>query len=400
MILCIVVRQLRIFGVLWSRVTIDGCILGVLKMENLGEVDCIVMGAGVVGLACARALAKTGREVLVLEAEARIGEHTSGRNSEVIHAGIYYPQDSLKARLCVEGKHQLYHYLEKHGIGHRRLGKLIVAGSAEELPTLERYRVQAAGNGVNDLELLDQRQVQQLEPALAGALAGLLSPSTGILDTHGYMLALQGDLEAAGGTVAFHAPVSAVGRDGQGFQVDVGQQYRVSCKWLVNATGLQAWQQAHNIHEFPEDKIPPCYYAKGHYMTYSGTTPFNRLVYPLAQVGGLGIHLTLDMGGQARFGPDVVWVERPDYRFEQDMSQKFAAAIRCYWPELDASRLQAGYVGVRPKLVGPGEPAADFLVQDETQHGFAGLIQLFGIESPGLTASLALGDYVLTLLEN
>lgn len=359
------------------------------------------MGAGVVGLACARALARTGREVLVLEAEARIGEHTSGRNSEVIHAGIYYPQDSLKARLCVEGKHQLYRYLEQHRIGHRRLGKLIVAGSAAEIPTLERYLVHAAENGVADLELLDQRQVQQLEPALSGGVAGLLSPSTGILDTHGYMLALQGDLESAGGSLAFHAPVSAVYPDEKGFQVEVGQQqYRVSCQWLVNATGLQAWRTAHNIHEYPEDKIPPCYYAKGHYMTYSGPTPFNRLVYPLPQAGGLGIHLTLDMGGQSRFGPDVVWVESPDYRFEQDQTLKFAEAIRCYWPELDVSRLQAGYVGVRPKLVGPGEPAADFIVQDETQHGFAGLIHLFGIESPGLTASLAIGDYVLTLLEH
>jgi L-2-hydroxyglutarate oxidase LhgO len=200
--------------------------------------------------------------------------------------------------------------------------------------------------------------------------------------------------------VAFNAPVTAIGRDEQGYQVEVGDQYRVDSRWLVNSAGLSAWQVAGNMRDFPRHKIPPGYYAKGHYMTYSGLTPFRRLIYPVAQTGGLGVHLTLDMGGQARFGPDVQWVDSPDYRFEQDLTQAFADAIRCYWPALDASRLQPGYVGVRPKLAGPGEPAADFMIQDSSQHGCAGLVHLFGIESPGLTASLAIGDYVLNNLEN
>ncbi len=369
-------------------------------MDHLGQVDCIVVGAGVVGLACARALAVAGREVLVLEAEARIGEHTSGRNSEVIHAGIYYTPGSLKAQLCVEGKPLLYRYLEQHGVGHRRLGKLIVAVTEADFATLERYQSNAAANGVLDLQLLDQRQTLELEPALQ-AVGGLLSPSTGILDSHAFMLALQGDLESAGGTVAFHAPVTQVWPNGDGFEVEVGQGdgYRVSSRMLVNAAGLQAWSVAAAIDGLAADKIPPCYYAKGHYMTYSGRTPFKRLVYPVAQAGGLGVHLTLDMAGQAKFGPDVVWTDAVNYHYEHSETTAFAQAIRLYWPDLEPSRLQPGYVGIRPKLAAPGEPAADFIIQGETQHAIAGLVQLYGIESPGLTASLAIGDHVLKYLE-
>jgi L-2-hydroxyglutarate oxidase LhgO len=373
-------------------------------VESLGKVDCIVIGAGVVGLACARAIAQSGREVLVLEAEGRIGEHTSGRNSEVIHGGIYYPPGSLKAQLCVEGKALLYRYLQDHGIGHQRVGKLIVASCEADIATLGHYQSNAAANGVDDLQLLDQHQTLQLEPELR-ALAGLLSPSTGILDSHAYMLSLQGDLEAAGGSLVLHSPVQAVQRQGdEGFQVVTGPEgeFQVDCRWLVNAAGLNAWRVARHTRDFPEDKIPPCYYAKGHYMTYSGKLPFKRLVYPVAQAGGLGVHLTLDMAGQARFGPDVAWIDCPDYRFEQEqaLAEKFAQSIHLYWPGLDPARLSPGYVGVRPKVSAPGEPAADFIIRDETAQGFCGLVQLFGIESPGLTASLAIGDRVLALLEH
>lgn len=369
--------------------------------EHLGRVDCIVIGAGVVGLACARAIALSGREVMVLEAEPRIGEHTSGRNSEVIHAGIYYPTGSLKAQFCVEGKHLLYPYLQQHGIEHRQTGKLIVASCEADFETLERYQASAAANGVEDLQLLDRSATLKLEPDLK-VVGGLLSPSTGILDSHAYMLALQGDLEAANGVLAFHAPVTKVRQYKEGYELEVGQgdSYRLACGWLVNAAGLCAWDVAQGIEGLAANKIPPRYYAKGHYMTYSGHTPFKRLVYPVAQVGGLGVHLTLDMAGQARFGPDVHWIEQANYAFEPDLAPSFAEAIQRYWPAMDSQRLQAGYVGVRPKLSGPGEAAADFLLQDASRHGMAGLVQLFGIESPGLTSSLAIGDAVLDLLEN
>ncbi len=358
------------------------------------------MGAGVVGLACARAIAKSGREVVVLEAEPRIGEHCSGRNSEVIHAGIYYPENSLKAQLCVEGREMLYAYLQRRGIGHRRLGKLIVATSEAEVGVLEKYQQHAVANGVCDLEYLDRQQLRQLEPQLR-ALAGLHSPSTGIIDSHDYMLSLQGELEAAGGLLAFRSRVSQVRSDAAGFQVqlDSGDD-TIGCRWLVNSAGLGAWQLAEAMEAYPRDKLPGRYYARGHYMTYSGAVPFRKLVYPLPEAGGLGIHLTLDMAGSARFGPDVQWVEQVSYRFDQDLAEKFATAIRAYWPDLDADRLQPGYAGVRPKITGPGEAQADFIIQHQADHGLAGAIHLFGIESPGLTASLAIGDRVLKLLEH
>jgi D-amino-acid oxidase len=365
----------------------------------LGQVDCIVVGAGVVGLACARAIAQSGREVLVLEAESRIGEHSSGRNSEVIHAGIYYPAGSLKAKLCVVGREMLYAYLQSRGVGHRRLGKLIVATSEAEVGALEKIRRQAHANGVSDLESLDRQRLRKLEPQLRAA-AGLYSPSTGIIDSHAYMLSLQGDLEAAGGTVVFRTNVTKVWSDTDGFrvQIDSGDD-TIGCRWLVNAAGLGAWGVAAATEAYPGDKLPGRYYARGHYMTYSGPVPFSKLVYPLPEAGGLGIHLTLDMAGGARFGPDVQWVDKPDYGFDQDLTEKFATAIRAYWPDLEAGRLQPGYAGVRPKVVGPNAAPADFIIQHQADHGQAGAIHLFGIESPGLTASLAIGDHVLTLLE-
>lgn len=371
-----------------------------MAVEHLGKVDCIVVGAGVVGLACARALALRGQEVLVLEAEARIGEHTSGRNSEVIHAGIYYPAGSLKAQLCVEGKHRLYDYLASRHVAHQRIGKLIIATTGDEVASLDQYRSKGAANGVDDLEPLDREQVAAMEPALK-AEAGLLSPSTGILDSHAYMLALQGDLEGAGGVLAFGAAVRAVHPQSSGFELEVGQGegYRVGCRRLVNAAGLGAWGLAQSLEGLAANKIPPCSYAKGHYMTYSGSTPFGRLVYPVAQAGGLGVHLTLDMAGQARFGPDVVWTNQVDYRFEHGDARPFVEAIRRYWPGIEAERLQPGYVGVRPKVAGPGEAAGDFIIQGEQDHGIPGLVQLFGIESPGLTASLAIGDFILGKLD-
>ncbi len=335
----------------------------------------------------------------MLEAEPRIGEHSSGRNSEVIHAGIYYPAGSLKAQLCVEGRDMLYAYLQSRGIAHRRLGKLIVATAEAEVGALEKVQRHALANGVSDLEPLDKRQLRQLEPQLR-AEAGLYSPSTGIIDSHAYMLSLQGELEAAGGMVVFRSTVTKVRSDSDGFQVqlDSGDD-TIGCRWLVNSAGLGAWQVAQAMDAFPGKKLPGRYYARGHYMTYSGAVPFSKLVYPLPEAGGLGIHLTLDMAGGARFGPDVQWVEEPGYGFDQDLTEKFASAIRAYWPGLEADRLQSGYAGVRPKIVGPGESQADFVIQHHADHGLPGAIHLFGIESPGLTASLAIGRHVLNLLE-
>ena len=370
-------------------------------LDSLGAVECVVVGAGVVGLACARALADSGREVLVLEAERRIGEHGSARNSEVIHAGMVYPPGSLKARLCVEGRALLYDYLGRRGIAHRRLGKLIVATSPAQLPALRRLQAWGRASGVDDLQLLEAAELARLEPSLRG-VGALLSPATGIFDSHAYLLALRADVESAGGTLAFGARAVGGRLSTAGFELDVAQQgrrFQLGCRWLVNAAGLGAQRLARAISGFPGHNIPPAYYARGRYMTYSASVPFKRLIYPMPQAAGLGIHLTLDMAGQARFGPDVQWVDAPAYDFPKGLRSGFARAIRDYWPEVDALRLQPGYVGVRPKLAGPGEAAADFDIQGPTQHGIAGLVHFFGIESPGLTASLALGAYARNCLE-
>ncbi|WP_135466262.1 NAD(P)/FAD-dependent oxidoreductase [Crenalkalicoccus roseus] len=359
------------------------------------RVDCVVVGAGVVGLAVARALALAGREVLVLEAAEGIGTETSSRNSEVIHAGIYYPAGSLMARSCVAGKWMLYDYCRERGIPHRNCGKLIVATSEEEAGRLASIRARAAANGVDDLRLLTREEAVAMEPALR-CTAALLSPSTGIVDSHAFMLSLQGDAENAGAVFAFHAPVLS-GRAGEaGIEITVGgaEGMRLLCRTLVNSAGLHAPKLARAIAGMPAEKVPTPYYAKGNYFTLTGRCPFSRLIYPVPVPGGLGTHLTLDLAGQARFGPDVEWVDRIAYEVDPRRGESFYASIRRWWPELKDGALAPGYAGIRPKIVPPGAPAQDFVVQGPREHGVAGLVNLFGIESPGLTASLALAAHV------
>ncbi|BFO56112.1 NAD(P)/FAD-dependent oxidoreductase [Acidovorax sacchari] len=357
-------------------------------------VECVVIGAGVVGLAVARALAMEGREVLVLEAAGAIGTGTSSRNSEVIHAGIYYPQGSLRARLCVRGKELLYAYCAQRGVPHRRCGKLIVATSASQLASLDGIAARARANGVSDLQRLGRDEAVALEPALACAGA-LLSPSTGIVDSHALMLALQGDLEHAGGIVALNSAFSAAqcGPDGIMLQAEDGTRLLARC--VVNAAGLQAPAVARRFAGTPFDMVPAAHYAKGSYFSLSGRAPFSRLVYPVPEAAGLGVHLTLDLGGQARFGPDVEWVtDSDDLAVDPARGQAFYAEVRKYWPSLQDGALQPAYAGMRPKIHGPHEPAADFLIQGPAVHGVPGLVHLFGIESPGLTSCLAIAEYV------
>jgi len=367
---------------------------------EMDSIDAVVIGAGVVGLAIARALALAGREVVVLEAEDAIGTHTSSRNSEVIHAGIYYPKDSLKARSCVEGRRRLYEYCASHGVPCRRSGKLIVATQEAQLDELESIRQRALANGVDDIIRLDRAQTLALEPALA-AVASLHSPSTGIIDSHALMLAYLGDAEAHGAMLALKSPLerAQVSRDGIDLWVGGAEPMRLRARCLVNAAGLHAPSLARRIEGYPQQHAPGEYYAKGNYYALSGRAPFSRLVYPVPEPGGLGVHVTLDLAGQARFGPDVEWVERIDYRVDPRRAERFYAAIRSYWPGLPDAALVPGYAGVRPKIVPQGAPAADFVVQGPRVHGVAGLVHLFGIESPGLTASLALADEVLRALE-
>jgi L-2-hydroxyglutarate oxidase LhgO len=371
------------------------------------RIETVVVGAGVVGLAVARRLASAGQEVVVLEAANAIGTGTSSRNSEVVHAGIYYPPGSLKARACVAGRKALYAYCAERGVACKAVGKLIVAADAAQWDKLRATKRQAEANGVDDLRELTAAEAQALEPALACAGA-LLSPSTGIIDSHGYMLALQGDLEAAGGAVALNAPLLSARVDGDGFTLEVGgaEPTRLGCRRLVNAAGLEAWAVARALTRADQPgvaaPVPPQRYAKGNYFSLSGVrAPFSRLIYPVPEDGGLGVHLTLDLGGQARFGPDVEWLAEDlrdsrglDYRVDPARGDKFYAAIRSYWPDLPDGALAPAYSGVRPKLSGPGEAAADFMIAGPQDHGVAGLVQLFGIESPGLTASLALADEV------
>ncbi|MEQ8483530.1 MAG: NAD(P)/FAD-dependent oxidoreductase [Pseudomonadales bacterium] len=348
------------------------------------RVDVVVIGAGAVGLACARAIAQRGRDVLVLERHRQIGTETSSRNSEVIHAGIYYPEGSLKARLCVAGKAMLYRYLEERGVPHRRCGKIIVATEPAQTEVLKQYQHHAQRNGAGALRWLDGADVRRLEPEVT-AVAGVLSPTTGILDSHAYMLALQGDLEAAGGMIAFLTVVQDLARDGDRIRV-VCDGVEISAAGVVNAAGLQAPELARRL--CPD--APAAYYARGRYYVYDGRAPFSRLVYPVAEAGGLGVHVTIDIGGGVRFGPDVTWIDAVDYRFDDDRRGDFEAAIRRYFPGLEPGRLHPGYTGIRPKISGPGEPAADFRIDGPGDHGIPGLVNLLGIESPGLTASLAI----------
>ncbi len=365
----------------------------------MDSIDAVVIGAGVIGLAVARALALAGHDVVVLEAEDAIGTHTSSRNSEVIHAGIYYSQDSLKARSCVEGRHRLYEYCAAHGVPYRRSGKLIVAADAAQLDALESIRNRAQANGVTDLARLTREQMQALEPGLAG-VAALLSPSTGIIDSHALMLAYQGDAEAHGAMLALKSPLERAVVRADGIELHVGgtEPMRLRARWVVNSAGVRAPSLARRIEGYPAEQAPGEFYAKGNYFALSGRAPFSRLVYPVPEPGGLGVHVTLDLAGQARFGPDVEWVDRIDYHVDPGRAERFYAAIRRYWPALPDGALVPGYAGIRPKIAPQGAPAPDFVVQGPQAHGVPGLVHLFGIESPGLTASLVLADEVLRQL--
>ncbi|HEX3984916.1 MAG TPA: NAD(P)/FAD-dependent oxidoreductase [Acidisoma sp.] len=359
------------------------------------KVDCVVIGAGVVGLAIARALALRGRETLVLEAEDAIGTGTSSRNSEIIHAGIYYTPGSAKATLCVAGKHLLYAYCDAHGVDHRRCGKLIVATDQEQAKALAKIEATARANGVHDLQWLTAAQAKAMEPALS-CVAALLSPSTGIIDSHGLMLAMQADLEDAGGTVALRAPVRRGHCDRGAIYLEAGTDELVAicAQVVINSAGLYAQELARRIEGIPAASIPAPLYAKGCYYVLQGKTPFGRLIYPIPVPGGLGVHLTLDLAGQARFGPDVEWVEKLDYSVDPARAERFYRVIRNYWPDLPDGALLPGYAGIRPQLRHPGGPGVDFLIQGPEAHGVPGLVNLYGIESPGLTASLAIAERV------
>lgn len=360
------------------------------------EVDCVVVGAGVVGLAVARALAQAGREVIILEQAEGIGTETSSRNSEVIHAGIYYPANSLMARFCVEGRRKLYAYCAEKGVPHRNCGKLIVATSAQEDAMLEGIKKRAEVNGVEGMRVLSRAEAIEMEPNLA-CTSALLSQSTGIIDSHNYMVALQGDAENAGAVMVIFSPMTGGRVCGRHIEVDVGgtDPMTIRCRLLVNSAGLHAPLVARGIKGMPADRVPGEYFAKGNYFTLTGRSPFSRLIYPVPVPGGLGVHLTIDLGGQARFGPDVQWIDSIDYTVDPARSGSFYAAVRTYWPGLKDGALQPGYAGIRPKIVPQGAPGQDFVVQGPQSHGVPGLINLFGIESPGLTASLAIADYVL-----
>ena len=367
--------------------------------------DTVVIGAGVVGLAIARELAVAGREVIVLEKNAGVGEETSARNSEVIHAGLYYPQGSLKARLCVDGRRRLYEYCESKHVPHRRCGKLLVATSPNQVRKLDSVRAAAVANGVTDLEPLSAQDVHRLEPNVH-ALAGFLSPSTGIVDSHAFMLALRGDLEAAGGAIATHCRFTAAKHDGATLRLTCDTAdgpFALSARTVVNAAGLHATRVAQLLGA-PAETIPRPHFAKGNYFTYSGRSPFTHLVYPLPEDGGLGVHATLDLAGRVRFGPDVEWLADGvdpaslDYAVDPARSSAFYGAIRSYWPALPDGGLTPAYSGMRPKISGRGEPAADFSIRRSGERGDATVVQLFGIESPGLTSSLAIGAHVAELL--
>ena len=360
----------------------------------MDRVDTVVIGAGLVGLAVARALATAGREVLILESEDAIGTHTSSRNSEVIHAGIYYPHGSLKARACGEGRQRLYAYCAERGVAHQRCGKLIVATDAAQLEDLEGIRQRAHDNGVTDVVRLSQAEARAMEPELH-CVSALHSPSTGIVDSHALMLAYLGDAERAGAMLALKSLLArGVVRSG-GIELHVAGAEPILATQVVNSAGLRAPSLARSIDGYPAELAPPEFYAKGNYYSLAQRPPFSRLVYPVPEPGGLGVHVTLDLGGRARFGPDVEWVDRIDYTVDPERAERFYAAIRRYWPGLPDGALEPDFAGIRPKISRKDQPAADFLVQGPRVHDVPGLVNLFGIESPGLTASLPLADAVL-----
>lgn len=363
----------------------------------MDRVECVVVGAGVVGLAVARGLARAGREVVVLERERLIGSHTSARNSEVIHAGIYYPRGSAKARLCVRGREMLYAYCEARGVPHRRIGKIIVATAPEQEGELAGIAAAAAANGAGDLRPLGTAELRAMEPALRG-VAGLLSPSTGIIDSHALMLSYQGEIEDGGGAVALDTRfLAAAPRDG-GFRVTAtsgGETVTLATDLLVNAAGLFAGAVAAGIEGLAAPWAREVFYCKGNYFGLATRVPFSHLVYPVPERDGLGTHLTLDLAGRGRFGPDTEWIDGIDYGLDARRGDGFYAAIRRYWPELPDGALAPDYTGIRPKLFPAGGPATDFVIEGEATHGVPGLVNLFGIESPGLTASLAIAEEAL-----
>jgi len=362
-------------------------------------IDAAVIGAGVVGLAVARELALAGREVVVLEAASAIGTHTSSRNSEVIHAGFYYPTGSWKARLCLPGRRALYAYCAANDVPHHRIGKIVVATTEAEIGALEKYKAQGEANGVDDLTWLGADDIRALEPEVR-AVRGLMSPSTGIIDSHGLMRAFERDARRNGAAVVLSTPVveGAVGEGEISLSVGGQSPTTVRCRTVVNAAGLYAQAVAKTIAGLPAASIPGCAYAKGHYFVLSGPSPFRRLVYPIAVAGGLGVHVTLDMGGRTRFGPDVSWIDWIDYGFDDARAASFYEAIRRYWPGLRDGGLQPGYTGIRPKLGPAGTALQDFILQGPADHGVPGLVNLYGIESPGLTASMAIAERMAAML--
>ncbi|MGZ8310680.1 MAG: NAD(P)/FAD-dependent oxidoreductase [Allosphingosinicella sp.] len=361
----------------------------------MARVDAIIIGAGIIGLAVARELAVAGREVLLLERETRFGAATSSRNSEIIHTGLYYPPGSLKSALCVEGRDRLYAYCADRGVPHRRIGKIVFAGDPAQAPALDAIEERARLAGAGPLQRLTPAGARRIEPELSVADA-LFSPATGIVDTHALMLALLGEAEAHGARLVCKASVGRIERRGGVWQVrlDDNAAAAVEAPWVVNAAGLGAQALAARTEGVDPAHVPPLFLARGVYFTYSGRVPFRHLIYPLPEPGGLGTHLTLDRAGQARFGPDVEWIDRVDYAVDPGRHAAFVAAARRIWPGLDPARLQPGYAGIRPKLAGPGEPPADFVISGPRAHGRPGLVNLFGIESPGLTAALAIADRV------
>ncbi len=366
-------------------------------METL---DCAVIGAGVVGLAIARKLAQSGRDVVILEAEDAFGTHTSARNSEVIHAGIYYASGSMKAKLCVPGRKALYQYCVEHGVHHQRIGKLIVACDDSEVAGLKKYQAQAEANGVDDLRLLTAAELKAMEPNVR-CVAGFLSPSTGIIDSHGLMLSYLGEAEDKGAMLALSSPVlgGKVEHDGIVLEVGGADPMTVKCRTVIISAGLKAPDVARCITGIPASTIPPTYYAIGHYYTLTTPSPFKRLIYPVARPDWLGVHVTLDLGGRVKFGPDFEWIDRVDYQFDQTREASFYQAIRHYFPGLQDGTLQPGYTGIRPRITGPDEAVQDFTFHHHGIHGVQGLVALYGIESPGLTSSLAIADHVAALLE-
>jgi len=366
----------------------------------MDKVDVVIIGAGVIGLALARALSQKGRDVLLLEEEKSVGSVTSSRNSGVIHAGIYYNPGSLKARLCREGRDRLYHFAAERGLPHQRCGKLVVATSPNQENDLRQWKARAEQNGVTDMRLLSSADVRQLEPEVS-CVAALLSPSTGILDVHPYLWALLADAEGAGATLALQSPVLRTAIQDDGFIVDVGgaMPITIHCQVLINAAGLKAQDVAQHMQGFSPSKIPPLVLAKGNYFSLTGKAPFKRLIYPLPVLGSSGLHATCDLGGRVRFGPDVEWVDAIDYRVNEKRLPLFEQAIRSYWPGLPAGALQPDYCGIRPKIARASPHDTDFVIQTSKDHGIPNLIHLFGIESPGLTSSLALADEVTQRLD-